>query len=239
MSTYKEYTKSFYREYEDRIIQNVDTLKDKVDLSVFQNFKDMLFKNITGNKQGSEVIDDAFEYAFNKIGELENVGVPKLSIADLYGWFGKLIHSVDMHNDFQPCLYRKAYDLYVELKDFHGIVNCGSSLFVGYIGPWTLSAEDREDAITIMKTCLDAIEEKEGKGNSYCYFINDCTMFNLLSSKECQKYLPEFLSDFPISNIDHGEAYYQQLCSAIAAVLRTNDNLSEEEDHFWRSNYDK
>lgn len=239
MGTYKEYLNCFYKEYENRIYDTVEAIKDKADFTIFQNFRDLLYNNIVGNKQSSKEITRAFGLVLNEIKKLENESVSRLSIADVYGWLAKELHSLDMHNKFCPYLNKCAYDLYVELKDFHGIVNCGSCLFVDYIGPRTLSDEEVKDAITILKTCLNAIEGKDGKGDSYCYFMNDCTVFNLLSSKECQKYLPEFLIDYSIADVQHGIAFYQQIYSAIAAVLRTNDNLSEDEDNFWRSKYAK
>ncbi len=239
MSTYREYVNGFYKEYNNRIYNTVNELKQNNDFSVLLNFKNLLYKKITDNKLTSQDLKIAFRQVIDEFNKFEKAEISKQSLADAYVWFGKELHSLDMRNQYRHFFNRKAYDLYVEIQDFHGIINSGSCLIVDYIGPWTLSDEECEDAISIIKICLNAIEKKEGKVDSYCYFINDCTIFNLLSQRGCQKYLKDFLIDYNISDTECGLAFYHQLCSAIGAVVRTNDDFSEEEYHFWQDKYSK
>ena len=98
MGTYKEYLNCFYKEYENRIYDTVEAIKDKADFTVFQNFRDLLYNNIVGNKQSSKEITRAFGLVLNEIKKLENESVSRLSIADVYGWLAKELHSLDMHN---------------------------------------------------------------------------------------------------------------------------------------------
>ena len=164
------------------------------------------------------------------VNDLKDKDVPKEQVALLNHWIGERF-CYNCSNYLAIPFLEESFALYKSLPAYYeNYLNCGQHLIVAY--------DDYElfnQAVKVLKTCLEDIEKHEGmKNDKYCKFVY-YTIINKLGNTEYREFLKWFISDYSINDPSLGNGFYNELCWQITQLY--NAKLSDEEHHFWFESY--